>query len=473
MITETSSILTNGAIGKTVKSIMGRQRAFFQTGITRDVDFRIEQLKRLKDAIEEYETEIFEALKKDLNKSPISSYLTEMALVKTELDLFIKKTKKWSKPKKVRTGLINFKATSKIYRDPYGIVLNISPWNYPFLLCIQPIIGAMAAGNCVVIKPSEMAPATSAVINKMITENFVEDYVAVLEGGIPLSQELLKQDFDYIFYTGSTHVGRIVYQAAAKNLTPVTLELGGKSPCIVDGDINLKVTAKRIAWGKFTNAGQTCVAPDYILVKSEMKDQLVAELKKVINEFYGANPQASPEFCRIINQRHVSRLSDLMEDTNIVEGGITDADDRYISPTIIDGVDPEHPIMLEEIFGPVLPILTYDKLEDAIAFVNERPKPLALYVFTQNNKVAKKVLKETTSGGACVNDTIMHLASDELPFGGVGASGLGAYHGKHSFDTFSHQKGVLNKSTLIDVPLRYVPYKVGLGVLKKATRFIS
>ncbi len=455
-----------------IPDILDRHKQFFATGITKDVNFRIDQLKRLKEVIMEHETDIYDALKKDLNKSPFTSFMTEIAMVLGEIDLFISKLKKWSKPKKVRTGMVNFKANSKVYYDPYGTVLVIAPWNYPFQLTMSPLAGAIAAGNCVVVKPSEIAPATSAVMTKIIQENFVEDYISVFEGGVPVSQALLEQRFDYIFYTGSTHVGRIVYQAAAKHLTPVTLELGGKSPCIVDEDIQLNFTAKRIIWGKLLNAGQTCVAPDYILVNRKVKDALLKRMTEVIEEFYGTDPSLSDEYCKIINERHFMRLSAYIDGADIAYGGDRDMDRLYIGPTILDNVKGDDPVMQDEIFGPILPILTYDHIEEAISFVNEREKPLALYVFSKDKQIAKKVLKETSSGGACVNDTIMHLASEDLPFGGVGASGIGAYHGKHSFTTFSHQKAVLNKSTRIDVPLRYVPYKVSLAAFKQMAKFI-
>ncbi len=455
-----------------VPSVLQRHKEFFNTGITKDVGFRIDQLKRLKEVILENETEIYDALKKDLNKSPFTTFMTEIAMVLGEIDLFISKLKKWSKPKKVRTGMVNFKATSKVYYDPYGTVLVIAPWNYPFQLTMSPLAGAMAAGNCVVVKPSEIAPATSAVMTKIIQENFVEDYISVFEGGVPVSQALLNERFDYIFYTGSTQVGKIVYQAAAKHLTPVTLELGGKSPCIVDNDIQLNFTAKRIIWGKLLNAGQTCVAPDYLLVNSKIKDQLLEKMTEVIEEFYGKDAATSDEYCRIISEKHFMRLSGMIDDAEVYYGGERNMEDLYIGPTILDNVKASDTVMQEEIFGPILPVLSYDSIEEAIDFVNEREKPLALYVFSKNKKLAKKVLHETSSGGACINDTIMHLASEDLPFGGVGASGIGAYHGKHSFLTFSHQKAVLNKSSVIDVPLRYVPYKVSLSAFKQMAKFI-
>lgn len=449
-------------IGKTLQA----QREFFQSGITKDLDFRIVQLKKLRTAIQKHENAIYEALKADLNKPKFESYGTEIGFALSEIDLCIRKIKKWAKPRKVGTAPFHFKASSYVYSDPYGLVLNIAPWNYPFQLLFVPVIGAMAAGNCIAVKPSELAPNMSELSAKIIQDTFDENYISVFEGGIPVSQELLKHKFDYIFFTGSTRVGKIVYQAAAKHLTPVTLELGGKSPCIVDKDVNLDVAAKRIVWGKLVNAGQTCIAPDYLMVHTSVKEALIPKMEAAIEQFYGKNPEQSEDYCRIINEGHFKRLEGLMKKGRIISGGVLKADEKYISPTLLEDVSAKDPVMKEEIFGPILPIITYENLDETIQFINDRPKPLALYVFTKNNKVAEKVLKETSSGGACVNDTLMHIANPNMSFGGVGESGIGGYHGKFSFDTFSHQKAVMHKSTAIDPYIRYAPYKTSLNILK-------
>ncbi len=460
----TATAATNG-LSPIAKSLQN-QREFFKSGTSKDADFRLTQLKKLRAAIVKYEKKIMTALKADLNKPAFEAYGTEVGFVLGELDHTIKHVKKWMRPNKVKTALFHAIGSSRIQHDPYGAVLIIAPWNYPFQLLIAPLIGAISAGNTVVLKPSELAPHTSDVCVEMIKETFDEHYIDIFEGGVPVSQELLAQKWDYIFFTGSTAVGKIVYQAAAKHLTPVTLELGGKSPCIVDKDTDIKVTAQRIAWGKLLNAGQTCIAPDYLLVQEEVKDELIEQLKKSIKKFYGKNPMKSKNYCRIISSKHLERLGALLENTNVVHGGEIDAETKYISPTLIDGVTDNDPVMQSEIFGPILPIMTYRNINEAIDYVNSHPKPLALYVFTKNKKLSKKVLKETSSGGACVNDTISHIASTEMPFGGVGASGMGGYHGKFSFEAFSHAKSVMERSQMIDPPLRYAPYRMNLGTLK-------
>ncbi len=462
---ETADILA--AIPQSIQT----QRDFFKSKMTLDVEFRIEQLRKLRNAIVKHEKAIFDALKEDLNKCEFEAYGTELGMVLGEIDKCIKNVKKWAKPKKVKTTMFHFKASSYIYKDPYGVVLLISPWNYPFQLLMLPLAGAIAAGNCVTLKPSELSPHTSEIMTKIIQETFSPEYISIHNGGVATSQALLKEKFDYVFFTGSTHVGKIVYQAAAKHLTPVTLELGGKSPCIIDKDINLDITAKRLMWGKLVNCGQTCIAPDYLLVHSSVKADLVKRIKEVIKEFYGENPQKSKDYGRIINERHFKRLVNLMSAGKILEGGVTDAQDRYISPTLIEGVTDEDLVMQEEIFGPILPIVEYNDINEAIKYVNDHPKPLALYIFTKNDATAQKVLNETTSGGGCVNDTLMHIGNDHLPFGGVGDSGIGAYHGEHSFDTFTHNKGVMDKSLSLDPPVRYAPYKLNLKMLKSLMKF--
>lgn len=442
------------------------QRHFFRSDVTKDVAFRIEQLKKLKKTIHKYEKDIYHALKADLHKPTFESYATEVGMVVKEIDFCIKNVEKWAKRKKVPTSLFHFKATSYVYKEPYGLILIIAPWNYPFQLTLLPLVGAIAAGNCVVLKPSEYSIHTSQVVQNIVEEAFDSNHVSSFLGGVETSQRLLAQKFEYIFFTGSTQVGKIVYQAAAKHLTPVTLELGGKSPCIVDKWTDIEVTAKRLLWGKFINAGQTCLAPDYLLVHKEVKEVLLAKMKEVIRSFYGKNPQKSKDYCRIINDRHFQRLQKLMKDGDIVFGGETDQKDKYISPTFIENITPEHPIMQEEIFGPLLPIIEYEEIDEVIDYINDNPKPLALYIFTKSDRLAQQVLRETSSGGACVNDTIMHMVNHNLTFGGVGESGVGGYHGKYSFDAFSHTKGVIDKSQAIDIPVRYAPYRLGLPIVK-------
>jgi aldehyde dehydrogenase (NAD+) len=446
--------------------IITNQREFFQTGKTKDVDFRIAQLKILKQAILEHEQPIIQALKADLNKPEFETYATEV-LVTKEIDYALKHIQAWTKPKKAPVSFDFFSYSAKIYPDPLGIVLIIGAWNYPFQLIISPLVGAIAAGNCAIIKPSELSPHTSSIVAEIITKYFDPKYIAVVEGGVETSQKLLAEKFDHIFFTGSTTVGKIVMTAAAKNLTPVTLELGGKSPCIVDIDINLEHTLKRIVWGKFINAGQTCIAPDYLLVNQKIKNNLIDSLRKTLKEFYGDNPAISPDLARIINQKQFDRLVNFLKDGEIIIGGETNSAERYIAPTVIDRVSWTDPIMQEEIFGPILPIIEYSDITEAIALINSRPKPLALYLFSQNKHLQKRVLQETTSGGVCINDTVMQVGVSSLPFGGVGDSGIGSYHGKASFETFSHYKSVLKNSFLLDLNWRYAPYKDKLSSLKR------
>ncbi len=441
-----------------VANCISDQRKFFKSGKTLNVGFRIEQLKKLRKAILDNEEKISQALHNDLRKSKFEAYSTEIGIVLAEIDDALAHIRSWVKPQKVSTPLIHFKASSAVYSDPYGVVLIISPWNYPFQLLLAPLVGAIAAGNCSVLKPSEVASFTSTAITEIIAQTFDPAYIVSIEGDAQTTQELLKHKFDYLFFTGGTEVGRIIYQAAAKFLTPVTLELGGKSPCIVDEDIHLEYAAKRITWGKFVNCGQTCIAPDYLLVNKKVKPKLIAAIQKAIKEFYGEDPSKSIDFPRIINQRHFNRLKNYLGSGKIVTGGETNEADKYIAPTILDNVTADSLIMQEEIFGPILPILEYNTIEEAIQFINERPKPLALYVFSKNNAIVEQVLTQTSSGGSCVNDTVMHIANSQLRFGGVGDSGVGSYHGQFSFDTFSHRKSVFIKSNLIDIPLKYPPY---------------
>lgn len=449
-----------------VQEILQQQRKFFSTDKTKDIEFRLTQLKKLKQAVLDHKDEIISAVQADLNKPIFESYLTEIGVVK-EIDYAIKNLKKWSKPKKVATPLDQLPGTAFIYPEPLGVVLIIAPWNYPFQLTISPLVGAIAAGNCAIVKPSEISQNTSQIIAKILQNTFNSEYIAVVEGGVETSQELLQQKFDHIFFTGGTAIGKIVMEAAAKNLTPVTLELGGKSPCIIDSDINIEYTARRIAWGKFINAGQTCIAPDYLLVNQKIKQPLLDSIKNCIQEFYGDDPEKSPDFGRIINQKQFNRLVKLLNNGDVIAGGKTNPDTCYIAPTLIDNVSLDAPIMQEEIFGPILPVIEYNHLEEAISIINNQPKPLALYFFSKNKEYQQQVLQKTSSGGVCINDTIMHIGVTELPFGGVGNSGIGSYHGKASFDTFSHQKSVLKKSFLVDIKVRYAPYLGKLDLIKK------
>jgi len=454
---QTADIQVEEEIGFNPKELIQRQRKFFDSGKTRSVSFRIEQLKKLKNAIIKHEKNLLRALKADLNKSEMEAHATEIGITVAEIEHNIKHIKNWVAPQKVSTPLFFLPGKSRIHYEPFGVALIISPWNYPFKNLFGPALGAVTAGNCTILKPSELSPHTSAVINEMISEAFDPDFMAVVEGGVPETTELLKEKFDYVFFTGGTEIGRIVYQAAAKHLTPVTLELGGKSPTIVDKNINIDVTAKRIAWGKFTNAGQTCVAPDYILVHKQVKQKLLDRLTEIIHEFYGSDPSASPDFGRIITDRHFNRIKNLIEG-DVVTGGEVDESQRYIAPTIIDNVALDAKVMQEEIFGPILPIIEYEKLDDAISIINNGTKPLALYIFSNSSRVRKKILNETSSGGVCINETMMHLGNPNLPFGGIGNSGMGAYNGRSGFDTFSHKRSVMTRSFMFDIKQKYAPF---------------
>ena len=455
-------MLTQSVTAKTVSN----QRLFFNKHQTKKLSFRIEQLKLLQQAILDNEAAITKALNADLNKPELESYVTEIGSCLEEIKYALKHIRSWVKPKKVRTPLPYLPASSKVYSEPLGVVLIIGAWNYPLQLIIYPLIGAIAAGNCAIIKPSEIAVNTSTLLAEIIPKYFDSSFISVVEGGKEVTQQLLEEKFDHIFFTGSPQVGKIIMSAAAKQLTPVTLELGGKSPCIVDADTHLEYTARRIVWGKFLNAGQTCVAPDYLLVDRKIKKDLLEHLKQIIQEFYGTTPETSPDYARIINQHQFQRLCELLKTGEIVVGGDTNPRDYYIAPTVIDGVSPEEGVMQEEIFGPILPVIEYTNLSEAIAFVNAKPKPLALYFFSNNKQHQNQVLQETASGGACINDTIVQIAFPGLPFGGVGDSGIGRYHGKTSFETFSHQRSVLHKSFWVDLKLRYAPYKGKLKFLK-------
>lgn len=451
--------------------LISKQRRFFFTKQTKDIDFRIEKLKILKKTIMKRSEEISEALKKDLRKCEFESFSGEIMGTLDEINLALKKLRSWAKPKKVKTPMTFFKSSSYVYNEPYGIVLVITAWNYPFQLAINPLIGAIAAGNCCVIKPSELAPNTLKVIFDIINECFEEDYCAVVEGGVKETTSLLREKFDFILYTGGTRVGKIIAVCAAEKLTPVILEMGGKSPCIVDETADIELSAKRIMWGKLMNAGQICVAPDYILVNKKVKDSFIKAAVKQIRGFYGDDPQKSIDYCRIINEKHFDRLSNYLKDGDIVFGGKTDRDDLYIEPTIIDDVKWDDTIMQEEIFGPILPIIEYEDLNKVIEKINSLEKPLALYIFSRNKKTQEKILKETSSGGGCINATIQHVGTPYLPVGGVGNSGMGKYHGETGFYTFSNQRGIMKKSLMFDFKLPYAPYGNKVQTLKKMYKY--
>lgn len=452
-----------------ISGITASQKAFFADGKTRSVAFRLAALQQLRLSVRLHSDEICRALWLDLHKSETESYLTEISVVLGEIDDHIRHLKNWTKPKKVATPLVCKPSRSYIIYEPYGVVSIISPWNYPFQLLIDPLVGAISAGNCALLKPSDQSPNTASVISKIITEAFPSNYVAVLEGGHDVVGELLKQPVDYIFFTGSTSFGRQVMKAASDRLIPVTLELGGKSPCIVGEGADMGVTGRRIAWGKFLNAGQTCVAPDYILVRESDKKALIDSLRQSIIRFYGEDPETSPDYGRIVSLKSAERLAGFIRDSGkVVYGGKIDLAQKYISPTLLGDVLPVDPVMQEEIFGPVLPILTYSTIGEAVDFVNSREKPLALYYFGSKDEAAY-VISHTSSGGVCINDTVMHLANGNLPFGGVGASGMGRYHGKESFLLFSNVRALLKSTFKIDLPLRYPPY---LDKLKWLKRFV-
>ena len=437
-----------------------------------DVSYRKESLKKLLKVILQKETAIIEALYQDFKKPAFEAVLTETHYVISDLKDTLKKIDSWAKPKKVLPSILNFPSRDYIYSEPYGKVLIISPWNYPFQLALCPLIAAVSAGNSVVLKPSELTPNTSKIIAEIIAEAFEKNHVDVVEGGIKESQNLLSLRWDYIFFTGSVAVGKIVAKAAAENLTPITLELGGKNPCIIDETANLKLAAKRIVWGKFINGGQTCIAPDYLLVKPEIKDQLIDFLKSEIIESYSINPEISPDFCQIVNDRNWQRLIQLIEPEKVVFGGKSDEATRYISPTLISETDLESAIMKDEIFGPLLPILTYNNDADLDHIISKYEKPLALYVFSDDFTFSEKIIQKYSFGGGCVNDTVIHFSNKRLPFGGVGHSGIGAYHGSLNFDTFSHKKGIVKKANWLDLPLRYAPYNNNLNYIKNLIKWL-
>lgn len=441
-----------------LNSILEKQRSYFASHETKNIDFRISQLKKLKAVIQKYQAEITKALHADLRKSEQEAYLTEISIVNQEIDYHLSNIREWSQLKKVQTPIHLLPSKSRIQYEPLGISLIIAPWNYPFQLLFNPLVGAISAGCTTVLKPSPYTPSIAALMDKMIKEIFDEKYVAIVQGGKEENELLLKQRFDIIFFTGSPMLGKVVMRAAAEHLTPVILELGGKSPCIVFESANIAIAAKRIAWSKTINAGQTCIAPDYLMVHESVKDELLAKIEAEFVKMFGADSQKSEFYPRIVNDKALERLKKLMQHGTIRFGGKIDEADKFISPTIIDNVKEEYPIMQEEIFGPLLPVLTFKNIQESIDFVNKNEKPLALYVYS-NSKIANEVLFKTSSGGACINDGLMHIANHHLPFGGVGNSGMGGYHGHKSFLAFSNEKAFVNSSTLIDLPFKYVPFK--------------
>ncbi len=451
-----------------ISQVVATARTAFEAGKTRPLAWRKAQLlsmvKMLRDNVDEFS----EALKQDLGRGPEEAWLYDIGFSITEIELMIKNLKKWTDPRKVSTPLVSLPGISRRVPQPLGVVLVIAPWNYPIQLLLIPVAGAVAAGNAVVMKPSEVSSATSALLGKLVPQYLDNDAIAIVEGAVPETTQLLAEKFDHIFYTGNGTVGRVVMRAAAENLTPVTLELGGKSPTIVDKSANLAIAGRRIAWAKFVNAGQTCVAPDYVLAHTSIADKLVEEIRKSINDFYGTDPQRSGDFARISSPRHFSRLKSMLTSGKVAIGGETDEQQRYIAPTVLVDVTANDPVMQEEIFGPILPVLTVGSIDEAIDFVNARPHPLALYVFADDQKVNDQVVASTSSGGVTVNGTIFHMTGPFLPFGGVGESGMGAYHGRTGVDTFQHLKPVLKRSTRVDAPLAYPPYtKRKFAILKK------
>ncbi len=450
-----------------IKRIVERQREFFYQDKTKILRFRMEALNRLEKSIRNHQQDIYRALKKDLNKSEFESYMTEVGMTLAELSYVKKHLPLWNQKQWKISPLAQFPSSSFTLREPYGVVLVMAPWNYPFMLCMEPLIGALAGGNCCVVKPSAYAPAVSEILSQIISEVFPEKYVAVVNGGREENTLLLEQRFDYIFFTGGVTVGKMVMEKAAEHLTPVTLELGGKSPCIVAKDADLSLAARRLVFGKYLNSGQTCVAPDYLLIDEEIKEEFLSLVVYWIEKMWGKEPLENPDYPKMINEKHYNRVLGLVDGEKITCGGYGKRETLQITPTVLEDIKWDSPVMQEEIFGPILPVLTYKNLDEAIEKVREREKPLALYLFTENNQMQKKVLKQVSFGGGCINDTIIHLATSRMGFGGVGGSGMGSYHGKKSYETFTHEKSIVKKSTKLDLPIRYQPYTKGKEVLLK------
>ena len=453
-----------------IEDIFYNKRELFDSGHTKSYDFRIHQLEELKSAIKNNEEEIFEALYKDLHKARFESYAAEIGFIYQELNYVIKNLKYWMRPKRVRGIISTFPSKSYIYAEPLGVVLIVSPWNYPFQLVMAPLIGAIAAGNCAIVKPSNQSINTSLVIKKIIKEAFTDDYISLVEGaGSSVVPQLIQAySFDHIFFTGSPKVGKEIMSLASNHLTPVTLELGGKSPAIVDKDANIDLATRRIVSGKFYNTGQTCIAPDYLLVDRDVREELIENLIKYIKDFYGENPKESEDYGRIINNKRFTKLVDYLKDGDIVFGGDNDIQELYIGPTLIDCKDTNKAIMKEEIFGPILPIISYKEIGEVVDIIRQNRHPLALYLFTNNKNVEKYILERIEFGGGSINNSLLHLLNPKMPFGGVGTSGMGRYHGKYSFDTFSHYKSILKSSNKLDLLLRYPPYdNKKLDLIKK------
>lgn len=455
-----------------ITELVQQQRARFQTGATRPLDFRRAQLQKLSNGLERHETNLLAALQKDLGKSSFQGYATEVGFLHAEIRCALKNLSCWAKPARRRTPWFVAPARGWVHPEPFGVALILGPWNYPLQLLFAPLVSAMAAGNCAVLKPSELARCTAGAVAALVKDTFAENSVAAVNGGADVAEALLREKFDKIFFTGSTRVGRLVMAAAAKNLTPVTLELGGKCPAIICADADVQLAAKRIAWGKFMNAGQTCVAPDFVLVQRDVREKFLATLKKSLRKFYGEDVGKSKDYGRIINKRHFERLVNYLRDGKVLHGGEQNARDLFLAPTILAGVSPESPVMQEEIFGPILPVLEFERLDDAFAMLRGRPLPLALYLFTHNRATEARILAEVRSGGACVNDVMSHMIGSGLPFGGLGESGMGAYHGRAGFEAFSHRRAVLRRATWLDTPFRYPTPKLSLAGLKWVLRFI-
>lgn len=453
-------------------ALVESQRLYFQSQVTRPLEFRRARLRELGAAIEADEGELLAALHADLHKHPQEAYASELGMVLGEIEYALRHLSQWMKPRRGRLSLLTWPGSARIHPEPYGVALIVAPWNYPFQLLFTPLVGAIAAGNCACLKPSELAPHTSAVMAALIRATFPQEYIAVVEGGREETEALLEQRFDYIFFTGSTRVGRSVMTAAAKHLTPVTLELGGKSPCIVCADSPLASTARRIVWGKFMNAGQTCVAPDYLLVERSIRDDLIEALARTMGEFYGPDPLVSPDYGWIINRQHFDRLVGYLGAGTVVHGGQASAKDLSIAPTILTDVPFNSPVMEEEIFGPILPVIDFTDVEEVLALMRNRPSPLALYLFTKNRQTQRRIVAEIPSGGVCINDTLLHLFCKDLPFGGVGESGMGSYHGQASFDCFTHRKSVMTRCFWGDPGVRYPPFLQPFGAFKRLYRFM-
>lgn len=456
-----------------IRQIYNQQKEYFNSQATKSYQKRVAALEDLKAVIQQYESRLIKAMQADMAKPETEAAGGEIWYVLEEIDYTLRHLKRWMKPKRKRTPLLHFRASSVIYPEPFGQVLIIAPWNYPFNLLFSPLVGALAAGDTAILKPSELAPQTAKVVEEMIHAKFDAGLLRVVNGGVETAKALLSLPFDYIFFTGGSRVGKIVMKAAAEHLTPVTLELGGKSPAIVDASADLEVAASRIVWGKFFNAGQTCIAPDYVLVEKSVHSDLISKFKQRILTYYGENPQNSPDYARIINQEHFKRLVGLIDPQKTIHGGQVDAEKRFIAPTILDRVTLEDAVMGEEVFGPILPIIPYEKLDDALALIQQNPNPLALYLFTRDPAVEKRIIAEVPFGGGCINDVISQVMNEEIPFGGRGMSGMGSYHGKYSFDTFSHDKSIIHRKNWPDVAVRYPPYGVDKKIMRRFFKIAS